>query len=64
MKKLKTNAIWEKKAYVAPVNVTVYLDEAKTQKITDVCGAGDLFKLPTYEELVQYTKAGKMPSGF
>ena len=56
--------IWEKKAYVSPVNVTVYLDEAKTQKITDVCGAGDLFKLPTYEELVQHTKAGKMPSGF
>lgn len=63
-KDIKLYPIWEKKAYVSPVNVTVYLDEAKTQKITDVCGAGDLFKLPTYEELVQHTKAGKMPSGF
>lgn len=56
--------VWEKKAYVSPVNVTVYLDEAKTQKISDVYSAGDLYKLPTYAELVQYTKAGKMPSGF
>ena len=61
---IKLYPIWEKKAYVAPVNVTVYLDEAKTQKITDVCGAGDLFKLPTYDGLKQYTKDGKMPSGF
>ena len=61
---IKLYPIWEKKAFVAPVNVTVYLDEAKTQKITDVCGAGDLFKLPSYDGLKQYTKTGKMPSGF
>ena len=56
--------VWEKKTVVMPVNVTVYLDEAKKNKITDVCDAGFVFKLPTYTELAQYTKSGKMPIGF
>ena len=56
--------VWEKKTAVLPVNVTVYLDEAKTKKIVDVCDAGYEYKLPTYDEFIQYTKAGKMPLGF
>ncbi len=56
--------VWEKKTVVTPVNVTVFLDEAKTQKISDVYSAGYLFKLPTYEELRQYAKEGTMPKGF
>lgn len=56
--------VWEKKTVVAPVNVTVYLDEAKTEKIADVCSAGYYFTLPTYADLAQYTKPGKMPLGF
>ena len=56
--------VWEKKTVVAPVNVTVYLDEEKTKSVTDVCDAGYNFKLPSYAELAQYTKAGKMPTGF
>ena len=56
--------VWEKKTAVSPVNVTVYLDEAKTEKLEDVCSAGYEYKLPAYEDLAKYTKAGKMPTGF
>ena len=54
--------VWEKKTEFLPVNVTIWLDEAKTKKIEKVCNSDDLLVLPGYYDVEM--PEGKMLGGF
>ena len=53
--------VWEKQKIRKEVTLTVWLDGAKTESLTEKLFVGDAYTLPSYKELAPYTPDGTLP---